>query len=90
MCRWSREELDDLLDPLQAHVDAATRVRDRCREAMQAIDREWGLEGTAFKQAGEIANQADNMTAAVIEEKDKEFNSPKIGRSDNCVQLHWR
>lgn len=49
------------------------------------------MEGTAFKQAGEIANQADNMTAAVIEEKDKkEYNSLKIGRSGKLRSVTWR
>ena len=47
-CHWSQQAIDDLIFPLQAHVDADASIRDRYIEALGIIDREWGVEGTSF------------------------------------------
>lgn len=57
VCRWTDAEVDDLLDSLQAHVDAANEVGNRCNEAMITVERGGELQpkfwptGTAWVMA---------------------------------------
>ncbi len=47
-CHWSREEVDNLLCPVEAHVEVAKSVRNRCDEALKLIDREWSLKAEHY------------------------------------------
>lgn len=44
---WTAAAVEELLEPVQVHIDAANVLRDRCNEAYKTINREWGIDAAA-------------------------------------------
>lgn len=42
--KWLEKDLSDLLEPLELHVDAAKKIRNRNQEALKTIRRFWGAD----------------------------------------------
>lgn len=47
LCSWSEGEVEDLLETLKTHVDASKGCRDRCNEAYNTINLQWGINVAA-------------------------------------------
>lgn len=44
MSKWSRKDIDELLQPIQVRVDVVSAVCDRCNKAMNRINLELGTD----------------------------------------------
>ena len=70
LCNWSKGHLDDLLETLQAHVDPSKVCRNRCSEALNTINIQWGLDAAASVESKGYFNRTLKLIANVARRSD--------------------
>lgn len=67
---WSEEEVEDLLETLKTHVDASKGCRNRCNEAYNTINLQWGIDAAASIESKGYFNRILKLIAHVARRLD--------------------
>ncbi len=69
-CQWSVGDIDTLLHPIEVHVEAAASVRNRCKEALTLISREWGVDAEEYIRCQGLVEQSLKLIASIANRRD--------------------
>ncbi len=72
ICQWWEKDLIELLEPLEFHLEADEKIRDRASEALVTIRDNWGCEVADMIECKGYFNRVGSLGGSAV------------GRSQSC------
>ncbi len=69
-CHWIVVEIDILLHPIEVHVEAATSIRNHCKEALTLIIREWIVDAEEYIHCQGLVEQSLKLITSIANRRD--------------------